>query len=120
MNEVSNKDNSQLDEELNRLLKNQDSAFFGPSVVSEAASLYNYTPLSKEITFDSFLEDKLLMVKAIRAGIPYSFFDLIKENTPFSENDWADYLDISTKTLQRYKASKDHSFKSIYSEKIIE
>jgi putative toxin-antitoxin system antitoxin component (TIGR02293 family) len=37
-----------------------------------------------------------------------------------SENDWANFLDLSTKSLQRYRASPKHYFKSIHSEKIIE
>jgi len=44
---------------------------------------------------------------------------LIQLLTPFTEEHWADYLDISTKTLLRYKQAAK-SFKSIQSEKIIE
>jgi putative toxin-antitoxin system antitoxin component (TIGR02293 family) len=62
----------------------------------------------------------MLIIAAIRAGIPYSLFDLIQHNTPFTENDWADFLDISTKSLQRYKTLTGHNFKPIHSEKIIE
>jgi len=59
------------------------------------------------------------MILVIRQGVPYSLFNLIQHYTPFTENDWADVLDISTKSLQRYKQSSK-SFKSIQSEKIIE
>jgi len=76
--------------------------------------------INKHITYASFLEDKLLIIVAIRAGIPYALFDLIQGNTPFSENDWANFLDISTKSLQRYRASSSFHFKPIHSEKIIE
>ncbi len=72
------------------------------------------------VSYDDFLSDKMMMIAAIRAGIPYSLFDLIQHNTPFTETDWADFLDISTKSLHRYKSSDDHYFKSIHSEKIIE
>lgn len=75
---------------------------------------------SKKITYEIFLDDKMLIIAAIRAGVPYSLFDLIQHYTPFSENDWADILDISSKTLQRYKADSEHHFKPIHSEKIIE
>jgi len=44
---------------------------------------------------------------------------LIQNTTPFSESDWAMILDISTKSLQRYKQS-DRNFKPLQSEKIIE
>ncbi len=71
-------------------------------------------------SYSDFLDDKMLIINAIRSGIPYSFFEVIQEYSPFSENDWANFLDISTKSLQRYKTSQDHLFKSIHSEKIIE
>ena len=76
--------------------------------------------VSDHITYDTFLEDKLLIIVAIRKGIPYSLFDLIQGYAPFSENDWASFLDISTKSLQRYRASSSFHFKPIHSEKIIE
>jgi putative toxin-antitoxin system antitoxin component (TIGR02293 family) len=76
--------------------------------------------LSKDaITFRHFLTDTILMIAVIREGIPYSFFDKIQDFTPFSESDWAMFLDISTKSLQRYKQSHK-TFKPIQSEKIIE
>lgn len=51
--------------------------------------------------------------------MPFSLFNLIQYVTPFSENDWTNILDISTKSLQRYRqASKQ--FKPLQSEKIIE
>jgi len=53
--------------------------------------------LDRQITYEKFLEDKMLIIVAIRTGIPYSLFNLIQNYTPFSEIDWADFLDISTK-----------------------
>ena len=71
------------------------------------------------LTYDEFLSDKMLIIALIRAGVPYSLFDLIKNVTPFSEGDWAAFLNISAKSLNRYKqASKQ--FKPLQSEKIIE
>lgn len=75
--------------------------------------------MSKEITFLDFLSNKMLIISVIRKGIPYSFFNLIQHQAPFSENDWADFLDISTKSLHRYKISS-RIFKPYQSEKIIE
>jgi putative toxin-antitoxin system antitoxin component (TIGR02293 family) len=74
---------------------------------------------SKTISYEEFLTNKMLMIAAIRAGIPYSLFTLIRDYTPFTENDWANFLDISTKSLQRYKTETAHRFKPIHSEKII-
>ncbi|MFA5298927.1 MAG: antitoxin Xre/MbcA/ParS toxin-binding domain-containing protein [Lutibacter sp.] len=74
----------------------------------------------KDVTYNKFFADKMLIVKSIRSGIPYTLFKLIKDITPFTENDWATFLDISTKSLQRYKKESDYVFKPIHSEKIIE
>jgi putative toxin-antitoxin system antitoxin component (TIGR02293 family) len=74
---------------------------------------------TKQITYTEFLSNKMLMIYVIRAGIPYSLFNLIQDRTPFTEDNWAEILDISTKTLQRYKQGSQ-IFKSIQSEKIIE
>ncbi len=74
----------------------------------------------KKITYEDFLSDKMLIIKAIRIGVPYSLFHLIQDYTPFTENDWANFLDISTKSLQRYKQAPRHYFKPLQSEKIIE
>lgn len=75
--------------------------------------------VNKNLAYNDFFSDKMLVIRAIREGIPYSLFDLIQQYAPFSENDWAKFLDISTKSLQRYK-SASKPFKSIHSEKIIE
>jgi putative toxin-antitoxin system antitoxin component (TIGR02293 family) len=44
---------------------------------------------------------------------------LIQQQTPFSEQEWANLLNLSSKSLQRYKTSTA-TFKPIHSEKIIE
>ena len=75
--------------------------------------------VGNKITYSEFLSDKMLIIKLIREGVPYSLFNLIKEITPFTEANWAEFLNISTKTLERYKKDSQ-SFKPIHSEKIIE
>lgn len=79
-----------------------------------------YKLLNKKITYDQFLKNKMLIVHAIREGIPYELFNLIKEITPFNEQDWASFLGISTKSLQRNKIKEDFIFKPLQSEKILE
>ncbi len=71
------------------------------------------------ITYSELFSNKMLMILIIREGVPYSLFNLIKLSTPFSESDWAGLLEISAKSLQRYKESS-RQFKPIQSEKIIE
>lgn len=75
---------------------------------------------NREITYQEFLSNRMLIVHSIRKGIPYRLFRLIQEKTPFTEEEWADVLGISLKTLQRYKSSKNHIFKPAHSEKILE
>jgi putative toxin-antitoxin system antitoxin component (TIGR02293 family) len=79
-----------------------------------------YKLLNKNITYDEFLKNRMLIIHAIREGIPYELFNLIKETTPFSEEDWASFLGISTKSLQRNKIKEDFIFKPLQSEKILE
>ncbi|MZQ78901.1 MAG: DUF2384 domain-containing protein [Bacteroidales bacterium] len=77
------------------------------------------SPGQSDLTLSGFLNNKLLIVFTIRTGIPYSLFALIKDYTPFTFNDWAEYLNISGKSLTRYRQS-DKFFKPIHTEKIIE
>lgn len=71
------------------------------------------------VTYNEFLSDKLMIISLIREGVPYSLFSLIKEAAPFSESKWAEFLNVSTKTLERYKKTSK-PFKPLQSEKIIE
>ena len=97
---------SKLDKEIAKIVKR--------------SSLYKKFPtLDKNVTYSYFLSNKMLMIYVIRAGIPYSLFQLIQIITPFTEEDWADFLDLSTKSLHRYKQTSK-SFRPIQSEKIIE
>lgn len=84
-------------------------------------SSLNKTFLSseKEITYSEFLSNKMMMIFLIQEGVPYSMFSLIQHLTPFTDENWADYLEISSKSLQRYKQT-ERPFKSMLSEKIIE
>lgn len=90
------------------------SLFKEPEMLPYAAAV------KKNITYSDFFEDKMMVIAAIRAGVPYSLFDVIQDHAPFTEDNWADFLDVSTKSLQRYKASVSFHFKPIHSEKIIE
>ncbi len=103
-----------VEDELNQRI----ASFLSRSSIGETYHI----DFNKNITYEDFLTNKLLIIAAIREGIPYSLFDSIQEYAPFTENDWANFLDISTKSLQRYKAKSatEYSFKPIHSEKIIE
>lgn len=89
------------------------------SFLKDATTPEELAPDSGHLTYTEFLANKMLIIKVIRQGIPYSLFHLILQVSPFNENEWAGILDISTKSLQRYKQSSRH-FKPIQTEKIIE
>ncbi len=89
------------------------------TLFEEPSTSYELSHIRNKLTYNDFLSDKMLIIAAIRRGIPYSFFDLIQSNAPLSESDWANFLDISTKSLHRYKLSSKR-FKPYQSEKIIE
>lgn len=74
----------------------------------------------ENISYSDFFEHKMLIIQAIRKGLPYQLFNKIKNITPFSEDDWADYLNVSKKTLQRNRSEPNYYFKPIHTEKIIE
>lgn len=74
----------------------------------------------KNLTYTNFFDNKMLIIKVIRSGMPFTLFSKIKDITPFSEDDWAVYLNVSKKTLQRHQNDDDYTFKPIHTEKIIE
>ena len=71
------------------------------------------------LTFHDFITNKILLVYAIREGIPYSLFNVIQLISPLGIEYWADLLDMSSNSLMTYKKS-DKQFKPWHSEKIIE
>ncbi len=94
----------------------------GPDVLNEAASVYfsGRGFASEPPSFAEFLRDRLLVVEAVRKGITHAFFEVIRTRLPFSDQEWADIFNISLKSLQRYKSEKNHIFKPIHSEKILQ
>lgn len=89
------------------------------NIVKHSKFDQNYYDMNTRITYSDFFSNKLLMIHVIREGVTYKLFNLIKTATPFTDEDWANFLDLSTKSMQRYKQSSK-SFKPIQSEKIIE
>lgn len=90
------------------------------SFVSKVGRESNLVIVDKDITYKNFLSNKMLIVHSIRRGIPYDLYELIKEKTPFKQEDWADFLGLSTRTLLRNKSKTNYVFDSIPSEKILE
>lgn len=90
------------------------------SYVTKVERESGYKLINKNIGYCDFLKNKMLLVYAIREGVSFELFSLIKEVSPFNDEDWASFLGISTKSLQRSKTKDDFVFKPIQSEKIFE
>lgn len=90
------------------------------SYVGKVERESGYKLINKNIGYSDFLKNKMLLVHAIREGVSLELFNLIKEVAPFNDEDWASFLGISTKSLQRNKTKDDFVFKPIQSEKIFE
>ncbi|MEO8962753.1 MAG: antitoxin Xre/MbcA/ParS toxin-binding domain-containing protein [Ginsengibacter sp.] len=63
--------------------------------------------------------DVFSIINTIKKGIKFSAFTSIAQNSPFSLVEWSGFLNISERTMQRYKKEKK-AFDSDSSEKIIE
>jgi putative toxin-antitoxin system antitoxin component (TIGR02293 family) len=61
----------------------------------------------------------LSLIKMVRNGIGFSTFDKFANRSPFSLSEWSDYLHLSERTMQRYRAEKK-TFDPLQSEKIVE
>ena len=75
--------------------------------------------LPRSIGLSDFFSTRIYPILVIKEGIPYSVFDLIARLSPFSMQDWSEFLNISYKSLQRHKSSKS-PFKATHSERILE
>ncbi len=67
------------------------------------------------------VDDKniLAIIDAVRTGISVSEFEKVTSNIPFSVAEWATFLQLSERTIQR--TQKDNkSFQPIHSERIVE
>tara|TARA_R110001606_G_scaffold346947_1_gene496236 strand:- start:649 stop:1155 length:507 start_codon:yes stop_codon:yes gene_type:complete len=84
----------------------------------DTASIFNFN--IENNSFSDFFDNKMLIIQVIKKGLPYKIFNAIKKIIPFTEDEWANYLNISKKSLQRYSNDKNHLFKPIHTEKIIE
>ncbi len=73
-------------------------------------------PLMAE--YRTLFVNKVKLNQLITSGLSYSLFETMQDNTPFSKDEWARFLDVSVKTLDRYRQD-NKSFKAFQSEKII-
>lgn len=98
---------------------NSDELKLTDNIVAEPNAVYK-TMAEHTIYNPEFFNNKFNVVQFINTGIKVSIFLKVKEMCPFTDTEWAQYLDVSLKTLQRYTKDEFHVFKPIQSEKIIE
>ncbi len=65
------------------------------------------------------IDEPLTMAKLAQSGVPWPTFSKLSDKLGFSDLEWSAILDISTKSLQRYRLSKA-SFKPIQSDRILQ
>lgn len=98
---------------------NQLDLYFKEAFKTTAIESKYSRDFDNNLTFSDFFSDRMLIVIAIKEGIPFRLFALIKEISPFSNNEWTDLLNLSAKSISRYRDANKR-FKPIQSEKIIE
>jgi len=90
------------------------------AIVAYVSAFGKSGAMCKNFSYGDFLSDRMLLIQAIRIGLPFDIFSLISRKSPFSDEEWAGFLSISRKSLQRYRSSVNFRFKPIHSEKILE
>lgn len=79
--------------------------------------------MAKESTYKyalgkSMETDKFSLIKISRQGVSYEDFIKVVEFSGFTIKEWAGYIQLNERTLQRYKA-ENKLFEQIYSERIL-
>lgn len=72
-----------------------------------------------KITFKSLdNKDVFMLIKSTREGVDYDTFDNLLGRFPLNNSDWSRILNVSERTMQRYKREKKR-FDSIHSERLL-
>jgi len=76
--------------------------------------------LLPEFSMDNVDDNTILyVIREVRKGIAYSSFSNAIKNVPLTLKEWSEILDLSERTLQRYKKEK-RAFDTLQSEKIVQ
>ena len=79
-----------------------------------------YTLANQTITYDTVSDsDVAYLMDTIRKGVHFNLFNNIMTHSPFSLSEWAKFLHLSERTMQRYNKEKK-TFDSLQSEKILQ
>ncbi len=63
--------------------------------------------------------DMYSIISRIKKGLSFKAFLNFVKNSPFNISEWASFLHLSERTMQRYK-KENKTFDSLYTEKILE
>lgn len=78
------------------------------------------TTINRELTYE-LVDDKniLSLIETVRKGVNMSYFLNLADKIPISLHEWSQILNISERTLQRYK-KESRSFDTMQSERILQ
>ncbi|MAU71190.1 MAG: hypothetical protein CML04_03765 [Pseudozobellia sp.] len=84
-----------------------------------ATALKLFETKNGEFSYD-WNDDKrsYLLIKLVREGIPYSDFAKVLNASSFSSQEWANFLNISVRTLERHR-EENKIFRQEQSERIL-
>lgn len=63
-------------------------------------------------------KDVFMLINSTREGVDYDTFDKFSNKFPLNNSDWSNILNVSERTMQRYKREKKR-FDSIHSERLL-
>ncbi len=76
--------------------------------------------MSKQVMYRQDSDrDNLDLIQTVREGVDYYSFSGLLKKVPFTLSEWSRFLNISERTLQRYK-KEQRKFNPLQSEKIIQ
>jgi putative toxin-antitoxin system antitoxin component (TIGR02293 family) len=77
-------------------------------------------PLLPDVSMDNVDDNTILyVIREVRKGIAYTSFTNAVKNVPLTLKEWSGILDLSERTLQRYKKNR-RAFDTLQSEKIVQ
>jgi putative toxin-antitoxin system antitoxin component (TIGR02293 family) len=74
--------------------------------------------MSKSKNYEFIDDDEVNLANMVREGVSFNYFTRLSDQIQLSMQEWAEYLHLSERTIQRYKKEKK-VFDPIYAEKIV-
>ncbi|HEY4326595.1 MAG TPA: antitoxin Xre/MbcA/ParS toxin-binding domain-containing protein [Mucilaginibacter sp.] len=74
--------------------------------------------MNKVKNYEIVDDDEINLANRVREGVSFNYFTRLSDQIHLGLQEWADYLHLSERTMQRYK-KEGKTFDPIYSEKII-